>query len=108
MIERALVDYVLITKGVIGRLKDVHVFRGMAAGMSDHFLVEAKLIAAKEWNKRLVGCKREEVKVEELKKPEKREEYQERLKRTYDRVKENVVGELEEEWTFMNENVKEH
>ena len=108
MIERALVDYVLITKGVIGRLKDVHVFRGMAAGMSDHFLLEAKLIVAKEWNKRLVGCKREEVKVEELKKPEKREEYQERLKRTYDRVKENVVGELEEEWTLMKENVKEH
>ena len=32
VIERALMDYVLITKGMVGRLKDVHVFRGVAAG----------------------------------------------------------------------------
>ena len=30
---------------MIGRLKDVHVFRGVAAGMSDHFLVEAEVVA---------------------------------------------------------------
>ena len=41
----------------------MHVFRGVAAGMSDHFLVEAK-----EWGNREVGCRREVVKVEELKK----------------------------------------
>ena len=28
---------VLITKRMVGRLKDVHVFRGVAAGMPDHF-----------------------------------------------------------------------
>ena len=32
----------LITKRMVGRLKDVHVFRGVAADLSDHFLVEAK------------------------------------------------------------------
>ena len=32
VIERALTDYVLITKRMVGRLKDVHVFRGVAAG----------------------------------------------------------------------------
>ena len=37
VIEIALMDYVLITKRIVGRLKDVHVFRGAAAGMSDHF-----------------------------------------------------------------------
>ena len=37
VIERALMDYVLITKRMVGRLKDVHVFRGVAVGMSDHF-----------------------------------------------------------------------
>ena len=42
VIERALMDYVLITKRMVGRLKDVHVFRSVAAGMSDHILVEAK------------------------------------------------------------------
>ena len=49
VIESALMDYVLITKRMVGRLKDVHVFRGVAAGMSDHFLVEAEVVVAKEW-----------------------------------------------------------
>ena len=44
VIERALMDYVLITKRMVDRLKDVHVFRGVAAGMSDQFLVEAKVV----------------------------------------------------------------
>ena len=71
VIERALMDYVLITKRMVGRLKDVHVFRGVAAGMSDHFLVEAKMVVTKEWGNRVVGCRREVVKVEELKKNRK-------------------------------------
>ena len=42
-------DYVLITKRIIGRVKDVHVFRGMAPGIiSDHYVVEFKVIVAKE------------------------------------------------------------
>ena len=56
VIEKALMDYVLITKRMVGRLKDVHVFRGVAAGMSDHFLVEAEVVVAKEWGNRVVGC----------------------------------------------------
>ena len=44
-------DYVLITKRMVGRSKDVHVFRSVAAGMSDHFLVEAEVVVAKEWGK---------------------------------------------------------
>ena len=87
VIERALMDYVLITKRMVGRLKNGHVFRGVAAGMSDHFLVEAEVVVAKEWGNRVVGCRREIVKVEELKKPEKKQEYQDKLKEAYDRVK---------------------
>ena len=49
VVEKALMDYVLIERRMIGRLKDVHVYRGVAAGMSDHYLVEAKVIVAKEW-----------------------------------------------------------
>ena len=60
----------LITK--VGKLRDVHVFRGVAAGMSDHFLVEAKVVVAKEWGSRVVGCRREVVKVEEVKKKKKK------------------------------------
>ena len=51
VIERALMDCVLITKRMVGRLKDVHVFRGVAAGMSDHFLVETKVVVAKRVGK---------------------------------------------------------
>ena len=105
VIERALMDYVLITKRMVGRLKDVHVFRGVAAGMSDHFLVEAEVVVAKEWGNRVVGCRREVVKVEELKKPEKKQEYQDKLKEAYDRVKEREAGELEEEWMLMKESL---
>ena len=103
VIEKALMDYVLITKRMVGRLKDVHVFRGVAAGMSDHFLVEAK-----EWGNREVGCRREVVKVEELKKTEKKQEYQDKLKEAYDRVKEGEAGELEEEWGLMKESLVGH
>ena len=38
----------LITIRMGGRLKDVHVFRGAAAGMSDNFFVEAIVVLAKE------------------------------------------------------------
>ena len=93
VVERALMDYVLITKRMVGRL---NVFRGLAVGMSDNILVEAKVVVAKEWENRVVGCRREVVKVEELKK--KKKEYQDKLKETYDRVKEREAGELEEEW----------
>ena len=108
VIERALMDYVVITKRMVGRLKDVHVFRDVAAGMSDHFLVEAKVVVVKEWGNRVVGCRREVVKVEELKKTEKKQEYQDKLKETYDGVKEREVGELEEEWGLMKESLEGH
>ena len=71
VIERALLGYVLIIKRMVGRLKDVHAFRGMVAGTFDHFLVEAKVVVAKEWGNRVVGCRREVVKVELLKKNRK-------------------------------------
>ena len=105
VVERAVMDYMLITKTMIGRVKDIHVFRGVAAAiMSDHFLVEGKVIVAKEWGNRIEGSRREIVKVDELKKPEKKREYQERLEAAYDRVKEREVGELEEEeWKPMKE-----
>ena len=63
--ERSLMDYVPISKRMIGRVKDVHMFRDVAAGIiSDHFLVEAKMIVAKEWGNRNEDCRREVVKVD--------------------------------------------
>ena len=56
----------------------------------------------------MVGCRREVVKVEELKNKEKKQEYQEKLKQTYDGVKEREVGELEEEGGLMKESYVGH
>ena len=56
--------------------------------MSDHFLVEAEVVVVKERGNRVVGCRRKVVKVEELKKKNKKQEYQDKLKEAYDSVKE--------------------
>ena len=105
VIERALMDYVLITRRMTGRLKDVHVYRGMTAGMSDHFLVGGKLVVAKEWGNKLGGSKKEVVRVEELCMREKELEYQERVKEMYDAVKGKEIGTMEGEWGYFRENV---
>ena len=41
--ERSLIDYVLVDERSKRSLEDVNVFRGTARGMSDHYLVEAKV-----------------------------------------------------------------
>ena len=105
VIERALMDYVLITRRMIGRLKDVHVYRGMTAGMSDHFLVEGKMVVAKVWGKKLGGSRKEVVRVEELCKREKELEYQERVQEMYNTVKEREVGAVEGEWGLFKDSV---
>ena len=43
LIERAMMDYVLVEKSVLGRLVDVHVARGAGRGVSHHILVVAKV-----------------------------------------------------------------
>ena len=109
MVERALIDYMLIATRMIGRVKDVHVFRSVSTGtMSVHFLAESKVTVAKEWRNRNVVCRREVVKVDELEKLEKKLGYRERLKSVYDRVKEREVCYLEEEWKQMIESLVEN
>ena len=43
LVERAMMDHVLVEKSVLGRLVDVHVARGAGGGVSDHILVVAKV-----------------------------------------------------------------
>ena len=105
MVDRALMDYVLIERSLVGRLKDVHVRRGEAKGMSDHFLIEAKVVVAKEWRNKRDGCRREVVKVEDLDKVEKQQEFQERLRVEYEEVREREVGSVEEEWELFIDKV---
>ena len=106
--DKALMDYVLIERRLSGRLKDVHVYRGVTAGMSDHFLVEAKVIVAKGWCSKVSRCKREVVRVEELRKPEVKQEYQRKVRTAYERVRESVAGGVEEEWKFLRESLVEN
>ena len=78
MIDRALMDYEVVSRAVVSRLLDVNVFRGEAGGMSDHYLVEAKLrmVAYGQRRNRCIGTS-EKVKVSELRKREKQERFQE-------------------------------
>ena len=43
LVERAMMDYVLVEKSVLGRLVDVQEERGARGGVSVHFLVIAKV-----------------------------------------------------------------
>ena len=43
VVDKALMDYVLLPRRMLGRLFDVKVWRGEGRGFSDHFLVEARL-----------------------------------------------------------------
>ena len=49
MVDRALTDYVLLPKRMLGRLLDVKVWRGDGGGMSDHLLLEARLKFGGGW-----------------------------------------------------------
>ena len=59
-------DYVLLPKRMLGRL-DVKVWRGEGGGLSDHFLVEARLKLVGGWRSagRMEGV-RNVLKVSEL------------------------------------------
>merc|ERR1712035_129481 len=42
IVDRALMDYVVVSKRVRGRVMDVNVLRGETGGISDHFLVDGR------------------------------------------------------------------
>ena len=99
VVERALMDYVIISKKVWKRLLDVHVYRGAADGVSDHFLVEGRLKVIGKWRRdrgRTEG--RKVVRVSELRKREKVVEFKEYIRNRWERV--TVLGRrgCEEEW----------
>ena len=49
MVDRALMDYVLLPKRMHGRLLEVKVWRGEGVGMFGHFLEEARLKLVGGW-----------------------------------------------------------
>ena len=81
--QGALIDYVL-PKRMLGRLLDMKVWRG-EGGMSDHFLVEARLNLVGGWRGagRMEGV-RNVLKMSELNNRIKEKAYQESLRGKYE------------------------
>ena len=75
--ERSLIYYILIKMNFKSRMKDASLCRGMAGGMSDHYLVEAK-VRMDGYSEGLIEDK-SIVKVSELEKEEVRETFHKML-----------------------------
>ena len=108
VVDRALMDYVVVSKNVRGRLLDVRVLRGEGSGLSDHYLVEGRLRVGTCWLRgRRDRCGREVLKVSELEKREKLNEYQGKMAVEWNAVKDQGKGNVEEEWQLFKSAVVE-
>nr|XP_053637989.1 craniofacial development protein 2-like [Cherax quadricarinatus] len=100
--ESSLLDYVLVDKRLMGRLQDVHVYRG-ATDISDHYLVVATVRVRGRWEKRKVATtSKREVKVYKLREEEVRVRYKRLLAERWASAKMSSGG-VEEGWnSFKN------
>ena len=87
-------------------LEDVNVYRGAAGGMSDHYLVEAKVRMKGFWKREReeVTAKRV-VRVSELEKEEVREVFVILIVNEWDRIRNTRVLSVEEEWEMFKSTV---
>ena len=100
--ERSLIDYVLVDEKSKRFLEDVNVYRGAAGGMSDHYLVEAK-VKMRGCSKRGSGeaVRKRVVKVSEFEKSEVREAFRRLVMSEWERVKNTSISSVEEEWKLF-------
>ena len=99
MVDKALMDYVLVSRKVFHRLLDVRVLRGVGGGISDHFLVEGRLrVGGRVRRNRRIGESRLTLKVSEFEKRDRCVEYQARIASEWEVIKEQEVGDVEKEW----------
>ena len=100
--DKALMDYVLVSKSVRNRLSDVHVYRGAANGVSDHYLVEGRVRIVGRWRQaRGMVEGRKAVKVNELRKKEKELVYREIIGNRWEGVEVMESRGIEEEWADL-------
>ena len=99
-------DYVLVEKRDLGRLVDVHIARGAGGGVSDHFLVVAKVKGGVEFRRRKkqVQC-REVIKVIELSKRGNEQEYAEKERKAYERIEQQEIRSVKEERKVFRDTV---
>ena len=82
ILDKSLIDFVLVSKSVMNRMKDVRAVRGMSADISDHVLVLCKCELSTSWNRKArVGGRKERILVEKLENDTIKREYQEKLAR---------------------------
>ena len=108
MVDRALMDYVLLPKRMLGRLLDVKVWRAEGGGRSDHFLVEARLKLEGGWRSagRMEGV-RNMLKVSELNNSVKERPHRESLRGQYEVWRGGEVKSVEKEWKKFRDIVME-
>ena len=94
-----MIDLILIEESMKNRLIDVTVRRGVAGGISDHFLVECKVkrCARKKYVNR-GECAREIVKVSEFEKKEVRDAFRMLIEVEWLRVKDTRLLGVTDEW----------
>src|ERR1051325_2683006 len=100
--EKGLLDFVCVSWEWRSRLLDVNVLRGAAMGISDHYLVVAKIKVKGGWEK--VGGRGravEIVRVERLEDEEKRSEYTRGIREKWEEVGGSEVEGVEEEWSKL-------
>ena len=98
VVGRALMDYMLLPKRMIGRMLDVKVWRGEGGGMSDHFFGGSSAeIGGRRSAGRMEGV-RNVFKVCELNNSVKKRAYQESLRGKYEVCRGGEVESVEREW----------
>ena len=104
--ERSLIDYVLIYEKSKRFLEDVNVYRGAAGGMSDHYLVEAKVRMRRCFMRgRGEAVSKRVIKVSEFEKSEVREAFQRLLLSEWERVRTTRLLDVEKEWEFFKSTI---
>ena len=108
IVDRALMDYVLVSGNGRSKLLDVNVLRGESAGMSDHYLVEGKMRVNPNWKKRQVaeGTK-EMIRTGELEDVMKVGEYRGKINDKWSEVRNTPERGVEQEWHDFRDAVME-
>ena len=104
--ERSLIDYVLVDERSKRSLEEVNVFWGAAGGMSDHYLVKAKVRMKGSFRRdRGEVVNQRVVKVSEFEKVEVREDFERLIVSEWERVKDGRLLSVEEEWELFKSTV---
>src|SRR6201990_1979414 len=100
--EKGLLDFVCVRWEERSRLLDVNVLRGAAIGISDHYLVVARVKVKGGWEKVKVRKKVVEVvRAERLEEEENKDDYKRGIREKWREVLRSEVEDVEEEWNKL-------